>query len=103
MVEQWVSEGPPDVRVAGRFLEVGGSKLGEGVLGQPVHIVLRLLHQGDRVQVNLGQLLALRFQVLGASEREGQGQLAGRVCISGGQGAPRQVCLGAVWSTPPSV
>lgn len=88
MVEQWVSEGPPDVCVAGRFLEVGGSKLGEGVLGQPVHIVLRLLHQGDRVQVNLGQLLALCFQILGASEREGQGQLAGG-CASLGAREPQ--------------
>lgn len=73
VVEQWVSEGPPDVRVAGRFLEVGGSELGEGVLGQAVHILLVLLHHGDRVQVNLRQLLGPCFQILGAGEREGQG------------------------------
>lgn len=87
MVEKRVSEGPPDVYVAGGFLEVGHGELGEGVLSQAVLILLGLLQHGDCVQVDLGQLLGLHVQILGVSEKEGAAVLSDViwqcVCIFG--------------------
>lgn len=65
VVEQRVPQGLPHVRVTGRLLEVGCRELGEAVLGQVIPVVLGLVQRGDGVQVHLGQLLSLCFQVLG--------------------------------------
>lgn len=98
VVQQRVPQEPVHVRVAGRPLEVGGSELGEGVLGQLVRVLPGLFQHGDRIQVHLWQLLRLCFQILGAVRGRDQHQLSvqmppGEACISG----PREPQEGSVW------